>query len=116
MLGLGFSKRICGGITFSLSMYIAFTSEARPLAASVWPKLALTEPTRTGGEPTGRLRPKVRAIASASIGSPTLVPGSDYGLRSVSNFGNDATSRKGNKPVRWPSTKAVLAISRPAWA
>jgi hypothetical protein len=73
MCGLSRPKCSEAGTAPCRSISAALIRPATPAAASAWPMLLLTEPTRSG-RPASRPGPNTEASACISIGSPSAVP------------------------------------------
>ncbi len=73
MCGLSRRRWRCGGTMPCRSMSTALMSPATPAAASVWPRLVFTDPTRSGS-PASRCPHRAALSAPSSIGSPSSVP------------------------------------------
>lgn len=71
-VGLGFFRCRLGGIVLFSRHSTALMRPAIPAAASAWPMLVFTEPTRQRSSEARA--PTMSARACSSTGSPTLVP------------------------------------------
>jgi len=110
--GWGCSQPVVGGMIWDSRAIDALIRPAMPAAASVWPILALTEPTGSG-----RLRPvNTAARACISIGSPSAVPVPCASMQSTASGASPALARAARMTASWAGPLgAVRPALRPSW-